>query len=232
MTTPLKDFIGNVKNGMARTNYYDVTFAKPQVVASSLYDNITLNRILLFCDQVQLPGLTMSTTPIRTFGEVREMPYEKLYDNITMSFYVDKEMKVKLFFDEWINGIQNPWTRTFAYYEQYTTDIKVIAYDVANNSRYLVTLYEAYPKVITPVQMDYASKDIMRIQVTMQYKYWKTEMMTNPAGAKSGMLLPGGLSGLLSQGLAIPNQFWNSYVNFQDTFQKATGGLSDWWNSL
>lgn len=230
MTTKLSQFIGNVKDGMAKTTHYDVFLSRPNIVPASLYGNTELNRIMLFCEQATLPGLTIATSPIRTYGEVREMPYEKMFDNITLTFYVDKEMKVKYFFDEWISNIQNPTSRTFNYYDDYTTDIEIVVYDIAQNTRYRVKLFEAYPKTVSPVALDYNGKEVMRVQVTLNYRYWKSSLMTSDN--YSGLAVPTGLAGLLTNGLAIPNQFWNNYVNFQQTFDNAASGLSEWWNSL
>lgn len=161
-------FIANVKRGgLARTNRYVVNIAKPIVMEDYIY-----RKIMLFCDQIQLPGVNYSTTQNRSFGEFREIPYEKLFGDVNLSFYVDKDMHVKDFFDRWINRIQDGETRLFNYYNQYTTTTSIDVQDTMNDSTYRVTLYECYPKTLSPIQMDYASKDIMKLQVTLQYKYW------------------------------------------------------------
>ena len=42
-----------------------------------------------------------------------------------------------------------------------------------DNDRYLVRLYEAYPKSVGSVQMSYESKEIMKVTVQMMFKYWR-----------------------------------------------------------
>lgn len=163
----LNDFISQVKtNGLARTNRYVVYFNLPWEPDSYLRD------VLLFCDQVQLPGTNYNTSDMRTFGEIRKAPYERLYEDINMSFYVDKEMKNKILFDYWLNQIQDPWTRNFNYYDDYVTDIVIEVQDLKDQSRYGVKLYEAYPKSVGAVQLDYAGKDVMKISVNFAYKYY------------------------------------------------------------
>ena len=163
----LNDFISQVKhNGLARTNRYVVYFNLPWETDSALRDT------LLFCDQVQLPGANFNTSDMRTFGETRKAPYERLYEDINMSFYVDKEMKNKLMFDYWLNQIQDPWTRNFNYYDDYVTDIVIEVQDLKDQSRYGIKLYEAYPKSIGAVQLDYAGKDVMKLSVNFAYKYY------------------------------------------------------------
>ena len=161
----LNDFIATVKNnGMMRNSRYSVIFPNADKT----------NLVGLYCDQFTLPGLNISTQPCLTYGETREMPYQKLYNNITVSFYVDADMKVKQFFDDWINQIQNPADRTFKYYDDYTHKVQVDVEDLENNTKYSMFLHECYPKTIQDIQLDYNSKDIMKMQVTLSYRYWET----------------------------------------------------------
>ena len=170
----INDFISTVKtNGLARTNRYAVTFSTPAGV-----DATALRDTILFCDQVQLPGVNYSTTQNRTYGEFREVPYEKIYDNISMSFYVDKDMRVKKLFDQWVSSISNPVTRTYNFYKSYVTNMTIEVQDIQDKTSYTVTLYECYPKSIGSVQLDYASKDVMKLTVNMQYKYWESDTTT------------------------------------------------------
>ena len=163
----LDKFIANVKSGgLARTNRYTVFFTPPS--------NKDTEQIFLYCDQIQLPGLNFSTIQNRTFGEFREVPYEKLFGDIAMSFYVDTGMKVKVIFDEWMAYIQDPTTRTFKYYNDYTCDMMIEVQDLNDNTKYKVNLFECYPKTMGAIQLDYASKDIMKLSMTMQYKYFET----------------------------------------------------------
>lgn len=163
----LNDFISQVKTkGLARTNRYVVYFGLPWETDSALRD------VLLFCDQVQIPGTNFNTADMRTFGEIRKAPYERLYEDVNMSFYVDKEMKNKLIFDYWLNQIQDPWTRSFNYYDNYVTDIVIEVQDLKNQSRYGIKLFEAFPKSIGAVQLDYAGKEVMKLSVNFAYKYY------------------------------------------------------------
>ena len=163
--SPLNDFISVVKQGgLARTNRYTV-----------LFTGFTTQRsrdVMLLCDQVQLPGTNFNTSDMRTFGETRKAPYERLYEDINMSFYIDTDMQVKSFFDDWMTWIQDPMTRNFNYYEDYTCDIIIEVQDLKNNSRYGIKLFEAYPKSIGAIQLDYAAKDIMKMSVNFAYKYY------------------------------------------------------------
>lgn len=204
---PIQEFVAQVKSGgLARTNRYTVFF-EPPITSTS---NADKRKTLLFCDQVQLPGVNYSTVQNRTFGEFRETPYEKIYDNITMSFYVDNDMKVKRLFDDWIGMISDPQTRVFNYYKNYTTDMKIEVQDLNDKTRYEMTLYECYPKSISSIQLDYNSKDVMKVQVGMQYKYWKATPIEPLA---DGQKIPSGWYDTLMQ----------DFTGFQETLNKTLG---------
>ena len=172
-------FIANIKSdSLARMNRYQVIFTPPMTIEQGNLENI-----LLLCDQAQLPGVNYSTVPNRTFGEFRETPYERLYDTATFSFLVDQNMYVKFMFDSWMYQIQDFDTKQFNYYNNYITDIEIYVDDLQDNERYKINLYEAYPKAISSIQMDYASKDIMRLNVTMQYRNWDSYIMKDSVEA-------------------------------------------------
>lgn len=172
----LSNFIASVKtNGLMTTNRFKVEFSLPRILLNSKNSyNYTgdLRTVLMFCDSVQLPGMSISTQPSRLYGELREMPYERLFDNINLTFYVDNSLDSKSLFDSWINSIQDPVTRQFNYYNEYITDMTIYVQDKADKEKYKVRLYECYPKSISAIQMDHGTKDVMKLQVSINYKYW------------------------------------------------------------
>jgi hypothetical protein len=170
-STKLKEFIANVKNGgLMKASRYSVLMSTPASISGKQKNDI--RKILLFCSDANLPGLNISTAQNRTFGEVREAPYDRIYDNVNMTFYVDQNMDVKEYFDDWINSIQNPNTRFFEYYKNYITEMYIQIEDARDDSRYLVILHECYPKSLSPIQIGYDNKENMKLQVSMNYKSW------------------------------------------------------------
>jgi hypothetical protein len=185
---PINDFITKIKSeGLARTNRFAITMGLPNVLDygrnpfnTSPYD------VALLCENVQIPGVNLNTIQNRTFGEFRETPYETMYDALTATFYVDREMKIKTLFDKWILGIQGyngpsggTGSRTFRYYNEYVTDMQIYVNDTMNQTYYGVALYEVYPKTIGAITLDNNSKEIMKMTVTLQYKFWRPIGITN-----------------------------------------------------
>jgi hypothetical protein len=187
-----QEFLAEIKTkGLAKNNRFAVSMHGTPITR---FNNDQLRSALLFCDGTQLPGQSYATVPNRTFGELRETPYDRLYEPVTLSFYVDREMQVKYMFDRWMDQIASPGTRKFNYYDDYTATLAISVFDnyaengagfkindvtrdweSSNNETYVVVLHEAYPKSVSAVQMDSANKDVMKISVTFQYKYWLSE---------------------------------------------------------
>lgn len=208
----LNEFIAQVKNvGLSRSNRYSVIMTPPPAAKVAEFGD--LRQLMLFCDQVQIPGLNLSTTQNRTFGEFREVPYEKLYGDVNMSFYVDTALYVKSYFDNWMASIQDPVTRTFAYYNDYTTNIDIQVEDINDEVRYTVKMFECYPKTISAIQMDYSNKDVMKLSVTMQYKYWvQSEKVNVSESLNTGEEV--------LQDFQVPEAYYNDFKKFQQTIQE------------
>jgi hypothetical protein len=215
----LNDFISSVAGeGLMRTSRFAVTLKLPNAMPAGNYIG-NLRKILLYCDNVNLPGISLETTQAKTFGEFREMPFNKLFDNINMGFYVDNAMSVKLLFDNWMSAIQNPTTRNFNYYADYTTDITIDVFDVANKNRYKVTLYQCYPKAINPIQMDYAGREVMKMSVSMNYKYWKSSSAGNNVQAVQPNGILNQVNKFLGDAIKIPQTYFTNFTQFQNSVQ-------------
>jgi hypothetical protein len=163
-----KDFIAEIKTkGIARTNRFTVDFTPPKAMPE------LTKRMLLFCEKASLPGINFATAANRSYGETREVIYDRMYDPITLTFHVDRQMTVKTIFDQWSQHIINPIDRTVGWYNDYVTPMTIRIQDLEDKSTYLVQLYEAYPKSIGAVSLDSQNNsDTMRLDVTFQYKYW------------------------------------------------------------
>jgi hypothetical protein len=161
-TSSLNDFISKVKTeGLLTGTHYYVIFG----------DQFG-KEVSLMCDGVNLPGLNNATTDIRLFGENREVPYIPMYANLDLSFISDREMKVKQYFEQWSNAVVNKTTRAVGYYSDYTKQLDIIVTDKEGKAVYCARVYEAYPKNIQDIRFGFDNKDIIRVNVSLAFKYW------------------------------------------------------------
>lgn len=215
--TTLNNFIAEVRNGLAKPNYFTVEIAFPFRTSSA-----TRSKMVLFCDQAALPGVSFGTNPVRSYGEFKEVPYEKIYEPISLSFYVDAKMTVKSVFDAWAELIQNVSTRDFNWPEEYTAPtIKIIVENSQGDKAYMVTLYNCYPKSIGAIQLDYAAKDVMKLPIGITYQYATTEEMDYPSSVQDFTDSSGKSMEEFNYGFEntarIPANYINDFMSFQDT---------------
>jgi len=197
----LNDFVGSIaREGLMRTNRFSVMFSIPQAVSRGSYTT-DLRKVLLYCDTINIPGQSFATTEAKTFGEIREMPYQRLFEPITMTFFVDNSMNVKLLFDAWLAAIIDPGSRSVNYYKDYISTITISLQDINEKSRYQIIAYECYPKSVSSIQMDYASKDVMKVTVTMVSKYWESNSIMQTSQDSS-----------IDK---IPNKYFTNFNSFQ-----------------
>lgn len=159
----LSEFISKVKTeGLLTGTHYFLRFGRENS-----------RDVMMMCDSFNLPGLTNSTTDVRIFGENREVPYMPIYPSLDLSFILDRKMTIKSFFDEWSNEVINQTTRNVGYYKDYTsTDLDLIVTDKEGKAIYCIRVFEAYPKAIQDIRFGFDSKDIIRLNVTLAFKYW------------------------------------------------------------
>jgi hypothetical protein len=218
----LNDFIASVKTeGLMQTNRFDVVIPLPPILNDNSIYVGDVQKILLHCDSVVLPGINISTNGARTFGEMRDMPYEKTYEDIVLSFYVDNTMQVKLFFDTWANeSVQSIVTRKFNYYQKYVTPrIYIHVNDRMENTKYTVRLFDAYPKSVGAIQLDTGSREIMKMTVVMNYRYWDSLI-----GQSDSQNLPFVDNELSAAGVpsadetSVPNSYFTKFSQYQSNY--------------
>lgn len=200
------DFISEIKTqGLARTNRFTVQLSPP-----SAGDASSVRKMLLFCEQANLPGINFATTSNRTYGELRETPYDKLFEPVSLQFHVDRKMTVKQIFDDWMGLIQSPTTRSFNYYKNYITDMTIEVQDLTDRTTYEVHLFECYPKSITAIALNAEAKDTMRLNVSFQYKYWTSRLIEQTDNGQK----------LSVDGF---NKYIDDFSGFQERFRKGLG---------
>ena len=214
--TTLNNFIAEVRNGMAKANHFSTIIALPFTISAEAQ-----NKVLLFCDQSQLPGISFGSNQVRSYGEFKEVPYEKIYEPITLSFYVDAKMTVKSIFDKWTDLIQDTTSRDFNWPNEYIAPtIDIIVENSEGRDAYIVTLYNCYPKSVGAIQLDYAAKDVMKLSVGITYQYAVMQQLDYPSPTQdfrdsSGKTMEDFNYGFKSTS-EIPTEYLNDFTSFQN----------------
>lgn len=214
----LDAFISAIKTeNAARLNRFKVLISNP------IISNQNGNLVCLYCEQAALPSITYASQPVRTFGDQREVVYERTFETLNLTFLIDRQFKVKEYFDEWGDLIVNPITRLCGFYNDYAKTIEIIAQDIRDNDVYITTIYEAYPKSISTINLDNNSKDIAKLQVSFNYKYHVNEKLVSTAegtfGEPTKVFSRGqGKTDLEYELLSnIPDTYFDNFGAFQET---------------
>ena len=133
-----------------------------------------------FCFGAELPSRNVDTAPLKIYGPKREIVYGHSYSQeITLSFYADKFLRQRSFFEQWQNTAMDLGTNNVHFYDEYTGAIRIYALGAFSGDAfrdriaYGVHLYECYPKTITAVPLNYGKQnEIMQISISFYYRNW------------------------------------------------------------
>lgn len=128
------------------------------------------------------------------YGPAHQRPISIDYggDGIAASFYLDREMNVKRFFDIWMQSIVNASTDNVSYQNDYITNIVIRQLSdgrgglqntstfnprgVTEEATYAVQLEEAFPRSMNLVDLNTGSQNqISRLTVVFAFRKWKYE---------------------------------------------------------
>jgi len=161
-------------NGYALPSRYEVIITSP---ASG-----DARKVSMRCESLELPGRSLNTSvDSNMYGIAPE-----IVDGITfggtlsMSFQASSDLEERVFFESWQEEAWDRGTWNVKYYKDYIKDIDIYVLDVQDARRYGLRLKECFPKEIGPSPLDAGpASEIIKIPITMQYRYWETLDITN-----------------------------------------------------
>lgn len=168
----INNFISRIKeDSLARDNRFEVLITPPRILSMT---NKEFEKMLFYCQSVSLPGINYLSQPVFSFGESREVVYNRSFDPVELEFVLDQDMQIKWFFDRWSENIIDPTTRMTNYYNDYvaTVDISQLDFSSDEKVKYTVRLHEAFVKNVQPIQYSAGSKEVTKLRVSLQYKFW------------------------------------------------------------
>ena len=207
--TTINRFIAQINQGegLARPTRYLVIIQPPQKVENpyasqfdmtpgrnDLESGETKRNVGMMCNKVTLPSRDINTEPHTMYGPRREMPYAYSFSgNIECTFYGDKFLRQRQFFENWQKKIMNIETHNMGWYDDYvgTMDIFQLGSFSAEQDRdrttYAVRLYEVYPQTIGSIDYSYGAVDTtVNIPITLNFRTWRNLTIDQVNGATVG----------------------------------------------
>ena len=131
----------------------------------------------LQCDTAELPGKTLQTTDVKIYGPTFKIPYQKQYNDISLSFICTNDFYERKLFDAWINAIMPSDTNNLRFAKdestRYMTDIQILQYDDFIKQIYSVKLIDAFPIGLAAQPLTWSDDGYHRL--TIQFAYQKFE---------------------------------------------------------
>ena len=202
----------NVGEGFARTNRYIVRINPPRKIQAESVDvdqgfgineggvnelesNQIIENVDMMCSKVTLPNRDIATAPHLMYGPRREMPYAYQYSaNVECTFYGDKFLRQRLFFENWQKKIIDIKSHNLDYYDNYVGSMDIMQLGQFDSKQdddarvtYAVRLYEVYPQTIGSMDLSYgADNEIASVPVTLNFRTWSNLTIDQINGATVG----------------------------------------------
>jgi len=183
----------NEAEGFARKARFYVNFTLPKGVSGetdeiqgfstetqlrAMNQDQNKRRVQAFCSEIAMPAREGAQKEIRHNGPVRKFVYDHTYGDVTATFYTDKFMRERSFFEMWQKAAFSNSTHNFNYYNDYVAPLDIFALgsfasrDERDDITYGVRLFECYPKTISDVTFSHNANEIQTFTVTFSYRYW------------------------------------------------------------
>ena len=97
----------------------------------------------------------------------------------------------RIFWDDWFNHIQDMTNYNMQYYEKFVGTVDLHQYfDDAesidpSNASYSVTLFEAYPKGMSAIEVGWENAELQDFEIDMQYSWWEASGESSTSGQRA-----------------------------------------------
>ena len=184
----VSSFIQRVGQGV-KPNMFMVDVNFPGALSKSADDLETTN---IMCKSAALPGSNLGVIEVPFRGRTVKIAGDRTFDTWTVTFFNDKDFKLRAFFEEWANKINTHEENTSELFVPnsttgYPADLKVKQLEKDDTTTGSIlrqyTLFYCFPTNVSQIDLAYDSNDqIEEFTVEWQYSYFKAE-----GGARAGV---------------------------------------------
>ena len=135
----------------------------------------------LFCEIASFAPIAIIPRSMRIQGPIYQRGTSVDYGgNISLTFYVDREMLIRRYFEVWTKSIIEPATFNVGYHSDYAKKIVLRQLDDKNLEVYNMTLIDAFPLAIGIQELNHsATSQFHRLTVSFSYRYWESYDIKN-----------------------------------------------------
>ena len=178
-------------NLFSRPYLYRVIMPLPAAIFPE-FSSSDVQNVMMNCETLAIPGYTIATKEHKTYGYQRQYAYAKMFDTMTMGFYMSDQLTEFKYFNTWMNHIYS--RGRVKYYNEYTSNIKIYQLSAVEpgvdeeDLRVMmeVELVDAYPKSISPLQLGHGLQgSIQKMTTDIMFRWCKYNDYTRSGGGNS-----------------------------------------------
>ena len=172
----------------ALTNLYQVDIELDNRTLFSAINQLTgirqdwfIRNVGIACYDATLPTSSLATAEVKDNfqGINQQFAHTRFYTDSSFSFYIDKDYRVLLFFEAWMDFISNGanvsendkrFYRRFRYPNTYKCDgLQITKFDKNLDKKITYQFKNAFPKSIQSIPVSYGTADLLKVTVTFAY---------------------------------------------------------------
>jgi hypothetical protein len=193
----LEDFKTEVfSKGLAENSKFEMIISPPRSINN--VSSIT-NKVSMLCEISNFPPINLMVRTMNLYGPAHQRPVSIDFggDGLAASFYLDREMNVKRFFDAWMAGVVNSTSFNVSYQGDYVAPIYIRQLSdgadlpiyslykpegIEEQPTYSIVLEEAFPRSMNIVDLNMgAQNQISRLTVVFAYRKWSYDTSGGPS---------------------------------------------------
>ncbi len=169
----------NNHNEVSKADKFDVFIQVPDQVSSGT--GYTGRELAIQCEISELPGKDITMIEYRHYGFTKRIPHMNQYGHINFTFYCTGDLVEKKIFDRWMDLMIPADTGLVNYpvdeqgLSTYESQILVNQYDSAGRLVYQVTLIDAIPTSMSPMQQNWSDDSVHRLSVSFAFFKWTSD---------------------------------------------------------
>ena len=166
-------------------------FSIPELIAS-VNTPQTKRRVQAFCSAISMPSREAVQKEIRHNGPTRKFVFNYTTPEITATFYTDKFMRERTFFEIWQKAAFSNLTHNINYYNDYVSPVDIMALgnyasrQERDDVTYAVRLLDCYPKTISDVSFSHETNAVQTFEVTFSFRNWVNYFIDKAGGIDLG----------------------------------------------
>jgi len=182
----LPNVLGDINNPLGDFNFEAESTAAEETAGAfpSQTDLIAVQqanarRVQAFCSSIQMPDREMVVKEVRHGNTpVRHIAYDFKSQEITATFYADKFMRERSYFEMWQRAAISSQSHNIGYYDDYVSDINIFqlgsfaSRQERDDVTYAVKLYDCFPQTISNVSYSHDANTVQTFTVTLNFRYW------------------------------------------------------------